>query len=47
MGKAADHEVNHSPSSSVKVWNEWNYISTPPYVFNAVHRYSHFLPLLL
>ena len=47
VGKGVDHDVNHSPSSSAKVWNEWNYISTPPYAFNAVHRYSHFLPLLL
>jgi hypothetical protein len=28
-------EINHSPTSSAKVTNEWSYTSTPPYVFVA------------
>jgi len=29
-GKQSGHEVIHSPSSNVKVKNEWSYTSTPP-----------------
>ena len=34
------HEVNHLPSSSVKVKNEWSYTSTPPIRLHSVDRES-------
>jgi hypothetical protein len=34
-GKAAGSKVNHSPSSSVNVKNEWNYTSGPLYIYMA------------
>jgi hypothetical protein len=30
------HEGGHSPPSSLKFKNAWNYASTPPYVFMVV-----------
>jgi hypothetical protein len=33
--KQPKNEVNHSPLSSVKVKNEWNYNSNPLYAFIA------------
>jgi hypothetical protein len=35
--KQAGQETGHSPPSGPKVKNAWNYISTPPYVFVALH----------
>lgn len=32
------HETNHSPPSSVKVKNEWNYTTTPPLCFHGMQR---------
>jgi len=32
-GNWPGHEADYSHPSSAKVWNAWNYTSTPPYVF--------------
>jgi len=34
------HETNHSPPSSVKVKNEWNYTTTPPICLHGVQRHN-------
>jgi len=33
--KQPGHEADHSPPSSAKVKNAWNYTSTPQYIFMA------------
>lgn len=38
--KSSVREVNHSPSSSVKVKSEWSHTSTPPKRLHGVDRVS-------